>query len=656
MSGLREKLDLQHRSAFPSHVPKPNVLIVDDLPANLLALQALVQDLGYNPVLAHSGSEALKRVLESEFACVLLDLRMPGIDGLETAALIRKRKSYKDLPLIFLTSREPSLVELSQGYSLGAVDFLLRPMDAEILKSKIRAIAQLSVERGIARQEKEEEIRKGRERLGLLFEQLPIALWSTDENLKLTFCAGSLYGHGDVPRPEALIGRSLTELLPAQEGREHRILLAHRQVLLGHPQTYTEERYGRLFEGTLRPLRDPQGNIKGVLGAAVDITERKFSEDALRQGKERFELLMEGIKDYAIIFLDPEGHVEGWNGGAERIIGYWAAEAAGMPYVRFFPPEDQVAGGKAERLLREAAKSGSVRDQGWRVRKDGSRFWADVLVTALRRPDGILRGYAKITRDLTERHEADEKIRRLNENLERLVQTRTASLEATVEELKAFNHTVAHDVRAPLRTITGMGQILLEDFRGKLLNDQAESYLKGIIQAARRMDQMTQDLLAYSRLSREHVGLEALDPAQVLKETLAEMAPDLEARKAFVERGSIPAPVQANRLLVKHVLMNLLYNAIKFVGPGTQPKIRISGEAQGKLVRITVADNGIGVAGEDQERIFGVFERLHSQEAYPGTGIGLAIVKRAVERMGGRVGVESAPGQGSRFWFELFRA
>ena len=139
MSDLQEKSGLQHRSASPSHVPKPNVLIVDDLPGNLLSLQALVQDLGYNPVLANSGSEALKRLLESEFACVLLDLRMPGIDGLETAALIRKRKSHKDLPLIFLTSGEPSLVELSQGYSLGAVDFLLRPVDAEILKSKIRA-------------------------------------------------------------------------------------------------------------------------------------------------------------------------------------------------------------------------------------------------------------------------------------------------------------------------------------------------------------------------------------------------------------------------------------------------------------------------------------------------------------------------------------
>jgi signal transduction histidine kinase len=215
------------------------------------------------------------------------------------------------------------------------------------------------------------------------------------------------------------------------------------------------------------------------------------------------------------------------------------------------------------------------------VRKDGTRFWSETLLAALRRPDGTLRGYARITRDLTERHEAEERIRRLNDNLERLVRERTAALQDTVEELEAFNHTVAHDVRAPLRSVVGMGEILLEEYRGKALDERAEGWLREIVSAGQRMDRMTQELLAYSRLSREDVTLEALDPGPVVAETLSEMAADLEARKAAVRGEPFPWPVRGSRLLLKQILTNLLYNAIKFVGPGVEPKVRVLAEDRG---------------------------------------------------------------------------
>lgn len=632
------------------------MLIVDDLPANLVALEALVEELGYQAVLANSGSEALKRMLDAEFACVIMDLRMPGIDGLETAALIRKRARHKDIPLIFITSSEPTLIELSQGYSLGAVDFVIRPLDSEILKAKIRAVAQLHVERDLARREKEEELRKGGERLALLFDQLPIGLWSTDEYLKMTFCGGSLYGRGQYSRPESLVGRPIRDLFPSLEAGEPPALTAHREALLGQAQTYTEVRSGRILDCWLRPLKDGGGRVTGVLGAAVDVTDRRRSEEALRDGKEQFELLMKGVKDCAIIFLDPKGRVESWNAGAEAILGYSAAEAVGMPNEQFFLPENRGANGKAKNNLEEAVRSGSVRDEGWRLRKDGMKFWAEILLTALRRPDGSLRGYAKITRDLTERHEADIKLAQLKDNLEKLVRERTLALQESVEELEAFNCTVAHDVRTPLRTIVNLGQVLREDYRGKPLDGLGESYLNGMMDAARRMDELTQNLLTYSRVSKQTLAIDAPDLAPILKETLSEMAGDLVARGAVVETEPLPFPLRANRHLAKHVLSNLLQNAVKFVGPAVRPRVRVAGEPRGEFIRIWIEDNGIGVAKEDRARIFGIFERLHSQDAYPGTGLGLAIVKRSVERMGGRVGVDENPTGGCRFWFELPRA
>jgi PAS domain S-box-containing protein len=622
---------------------KPTVLVVDDRPGNLLALEVLIQDLGYYAVLANSGSEALKQLLDVEFACVLLDLRMPGIDGLETAALIRKRERHKDLPIMFITSTEPSLVELSQGYSLGAVDFIQRPLDSDILKSKIRAVVRLYQ----GRAEKDGELRRGREGLGLLFEQLPVALWTTDGKLTLTFCGGSLYGEGDTPRPDALVGRKLTELLSAGEREEHPTITAHRYALLGQARNYMEQRQGRIFEASVRPLRDAEGKITGVLGAAVEVTERRRAEKS-------FELLMEGVQDCAIVFLDANGSVEDWNAGAQRLYGYSAAEAVGMPLARFLAPEED-AGGKAVQLLDQASRIGSSRDQGWRVRKDGSRFWAESVVTALRGPDGILRGYARIIRDLTERHEADEKVRVLNKNLEKLVIERTAALHATVEELQALNHTLAHDLRAPLRALIGLGQLTFEEYSGKVLDATGQDYLKRIVDAGHRLDQMTHDLLAYARVSGEELVPERIELDPILKQTLGEMTEDLATRKAKITLHGHLGPARAHPVLFKHVLTNLLYNAIKFVAPGVEPRVTISIENKEGFLRVWVEDNGIGIAPAHHERIFRIFERLNPESEYPGTGIGLAIVKRAVERMGGQFGIESEPGRGCRFWFDLVR-
>jgi signal transduction histidine kinase len=219
-------------------------------------------------------------------------------------------------------------------------------------------------------------------------------------------------------------------------------------------------------------------------------------------------------------------------------------------------------------------------------------------------------------------------------------------------ELDSFAYSVAHDLRAPLRSMRGFSEALLEDYAPQLPSE-GRDYALRISKAAARMNALIEDLLAYSRLAREHVALAPLDLDDVLRSVIEEMASELLERKAQVTVEKPLLRVIGHPVILQQVFQNLLSNAIKFVAPGTAPQVRIRAEGAGGRVRIWVEDNGIGVAPEHHDRIFRVFERLHSIEDYPGTGIGLAIVRKALDRMSGTSGVDSAPGRGSRFWIEL---
>jgi len=251
-----------------------------------------------------------------------------------------------------------------------------------------------------------------------------------------------------------------------------------------------------------------------------------------------------------------------------------------------------------------------------------------------------------------EQQRLHEEVRRNAEQLEHRVQARTTELTEVNEELESYVRTVSHDLRAPLRAIQGLGTAVLEDFAPRL-ELQGIDYLARMVAAAERMDRMLLDLLAYSRLGKSEVVLDRVDLHAAVHEALNLVRSELELRHAGVElapklhvvRGHAPTLVQA--------LSNLITNAAKFTAAGVKPLIRVESELRGRTVRCVVVDNGIGVAPEHHERIFGAFERLHGHDEYPGTGIGLAIVRRAIERMGGRAGIESREGEGSRFWIEL---
>ncbi len=261
------------------------------------------------------------------------------------------------------------------------------------------------------------------------------------------------------------------------------------------------------------------------------------------------------------------------------------------------------------------------------------------------------RSLGELRLEARRRKVGEAKVRELNAALEDRVRERTRELREALLELESFAYTIAHDLRAPLRAQAGFSEILLSEY-GDKLDEEARGHLGRIRHAAERMDSLVQDLLSYSRLTREEIRLQPVDMSALLSEVLIRMESDIRERRAeVIVAGSLP-PVLAHRVMLEQVLTNLVSNAIKFVAPGVGPRITVRGEAREGRVRLWVEDNGIGIPAEYREKVFGVFERLEPDK-YPGNGIGLAIVRKAVERMGGRTGVESAPGSGSRFWFEL---
>jgi signal transduction histidine kinase len=236
--------------------------------------------------------------------------------------------------------------------------------------------------------------------------------------------------------------------------------------------------------------------------------------------------------------------------------------------------------------------------------------------------------------------------------LERRVTERTRELSEVNAELEGYVHSVSHDLRAPLRAVHGFGRLLLEEAGGKLGKTEHE-YLERMVSASDRMDALMRDLLSYSRLAREDIDVRPLDTQHVVEEAQDLLQIELDERRAVLDLVQPMLPVNGHHSSLVQAVANLLSNAAKFVAPGVQPKIRLRTDTRGDRVRLWVEDNGIGIAPAHQEEIFRVFERLNGAEIYPGTGIGLAIVRRAAERMGGTTGVESKPGQGSRFWIEL---
>lgn len=259
-----------------------------------------------------------------------------------------------------------------------------------------------------------------------------------------------------------------------------------------------------------------------------------------------------------------------------------------------------------------------------------------------------------IVEDVTSLARADAEIRRLNAELEQRILERTRQLQEANDALEAFGFSVSHDLREPLRAIQGYAQALRQDF-GTVEVATLHHYVDRIDAVARKVDVMVSDLLEFARLSRADIPIESVGLLKVVEDACASVQSEPGCRQASIRvEVDDGLAVKAHRLTLVQALTNLLANACKFVPPGQRASVRVSAEVKDRgVIRIWVVDQGIGIEQEALERIFNVFERLHGEEEFPGTGIGLAIVKKGIDRMGGAVGVESSPGRGSSFWIEL---
>lgn len=389
-----------------------------------------------------------------------------------------------------------------------------------------------------------------------------------------------------------------------------------------------------------------RGYQKELVGVMVDITQRKRAEEKLRASEERLRLLVEGVRDYAIFSLDTSGLVTSWNAGVERIEGYKAEEIIGRHFSCFYLDED-VRLGKPKLALKIAKKEGRFEDEGWRVRKDGTIFWANVVITALLDGGGNLIGFSKIARDLTERRRAEERTQELNRELAK----RNTELTAVNRELESFSYSVSHDLRSPLRAIDGFSFAVLEEYRDKL-DAEAQEYLRRVRAAAARMAQLIDDLLKLARTTRYEMTPENVDLSQIAEEIFKQLQQIYPDRK--IEFVIAPEMVvEGDRELLRLVLENLIDNAWKFTSKTTDARIELGVRSQEGHDVYFIADNGAGFDMTYVDKLFGAFQRLHDGSEFSGTGIGLATVQRIIQRHGGKIWAESEVGRGATFYFLL---
>lgn len=408
---------------------------------------------------------------------------------------------------------------------------------------------------------------------------------------------------------------------------------AAQKISAGYEKTY--EITGLRKDGSTFPMEVtgktvPYHGRTARVTTLRDVTEHKQFIKTLRESEERFRLLVENIKDYAIFLLDPEGRVVTWNEGAQRIIGYNAVEIVGRSFSCFYVPED-VERRHPEELLKAAAEQGRVEEEGWRVRKDGSRFWANTIVTPLKNEKGGLRGFAKVTQDITERRRVEDLLR-------------------SNTELQQFANVASHDLQEPLRMVSNYVQLLAERYKGKLDAD-ADEFIGFAVDGAKRMHLLINGLLEYARVESRGKPFQPVDFQKVFNDTLSNLKVKIEETRAKISHGPLPR-VMGDGLQMGQLLQNLFGNSLKFKGT-RPPEIHFSAEQKGKEWVFACRDNGIGIDAKYFDRIFVIFQRLHARSEYEGMGLGLAICKRIVERHGGRIWVESEPGEGSTFYFTL---
>ncbi len=469
----------------------------------------------------------------------------------------------------------------------------------------------------------EKALRESEERFRLAVTSAPIAVFRHDQKLRYTWIH---YPKAPFPVYD-LVGKTDAEMLSSEEGAaitelKRGVLDTGTGTRATLPLTYRETTY--FYDITIEPLRDPDGHITGLTCIALDITARHSAEEDARREAELLQLTHD-----AILVCDMDGRIQFWNRGAERMYGWRQNNVLGQKSHEILGTHSPVL---LKQITAELLENGRWEGELEQLTCDGHHLVVASRWALVRDAKGYPSGILKTNNDITERKHVEENLRLSN------------------VELEQFAYAASHDLKEPLRSISGFLQLLQHRYAGKLGSD-ADEYIRFAVDGAGRMRKLIDDLLQYSRVGRQGRPFAPTDCNAVLKTVIGNLQPALVEQQGTVTSDPLPT-IMADSTELTQLFQNLIGNAIKFHG-SKPPAIHVVAKQRPGEWVITVRDNGIGIDSKDFQRIFVIFQHLHSLEEYPGTGIGLALCKKIVERHGGRIWVESTPGSGSAFHFTL---
>jgi PAS domain S-box-containing protein len=608
-------------------INKSTVLIVDDKPANIVALESLLESTDRILLSATNGKDALTITLNKDIDLIILDVQMPEMDGFEVAQILKSNKRTKDIPIIFASAEKKEHQFMLKGYEEGAIDYLFKPLDPEIAKAKVSVLLKVELQ-------KKELIEKNLslEKSALLINNSLDIIGIIDattfkiEEINNSFT--TILGYDIEEAKEA----SLTFFL----SNEDRIAVQKLSKLQKEQLSFETRIYCKN-----RSIKWLQWNVVVKYGKwfanARDITEIKQAEKI----KNYVATVVKQSKD-AIYIHDDEGKIISWNKGAEEIYGYSEKEVIKMK-VWNIVPEYKIM--ETEELINNVFSGEKVQDvEARRITKHGKLidvlFSASVIVDEGTENKSI----AINERDITEQKITDEKIKQLNSDL----QNNVIQLELTNNELESFSYSVSHDLRAPLRAINGYAKIIEEDHLQKM-DEEGKKLFENIRSNAEKMDTLIDDLLAFSRLGRNPVQKSHINNAEMVENVLNEI------NKSANHHASIKihplASSEGDPSLLNQVWTNLISNAIKYSSGKENPEVEIGSTSSGEETIYYVKDNGAGFDMKYIDKLFGVFQRLHSGSEFEGTGVGLAIVHRIITKHGGRIWAEAKVDEGAIFYF-----
>ncbi|MCC5637070.1 PAS domain S-box protein [Nostoc sp. CHAB 5844] len=627
-----------------------NILLVDDSPANLKALVATLEPLGYNLITALSGKEALKYLLQNEFAVVLLDVQMPEMDGFETAKLIHSRPTTQDLPIIFLTAIYQDLSYIYQGYSTGAVDYLLKPIVPAILLAKVKVFVELFQKTAILKQQAKllaatnskleaeikqrqialEKLRESEARFQAFMDNSPILAWITDTTGRVLFLSQS-YLHKFKLLVEEPIGKFIFDLYP-NEIAQH-FLNNIQKVAETDRVIETIEVAPRINDtfGIFLVYKFPIPGVskqKLVGGVALDITDRKRMEDALRESEEKFRQLAENIQ---AVFWMTDIHNQQFLYVSKAYETIWQRSCEDVyqnasAWLDAVHPDDRSC---VELELVEQAKTGQS-DKRYRIiRSDGSIRWIRDRAFPIKNELGEMVRIAGIAEDITDQHR--------------------------IEQMKSeFIGIVSHELRTPLTSIrAAMGLLNSGVYERK--PDKSKRMIEIAAIDCERLVRLVNDILDLERLESGRAVLEktTCDATDLIQQAVAGVQAIAKQQNIIFDIHATEAQVWAATDAIIQTLTNLLGNAIKF--SPANATITLSVQQQTDCVLFKISDRGRGIPADKLEAIFGRFQQVDASDSRVkgGTGLGLAICRSIIEQHGGKIWAESTVGVGSTFFFTL---